>query len=99
MISLVGIYRIVNIITGESYVGQSKDIEKRWAEHDTMLQKGQHHSSKLQRAYDRYGAKAFIKTVLKIYPYYNKFTLDKDETMFIQMFNSYHRGYNMKPTP
>lgn len=30
---MTGIYKIENTITGEVYVGQSKNIEKRWANH------------------------------------------------------------------
>lgn len=34
------------------YVGQSIDIFKRWREHEKMLKRGNHHSYKLQQAYD-----------------------------------------------
>lgn len=95
---MIGIYRITNILTGMSYVGQSKDIERRWEQHDTMLCQGKHHSKKLQQAFNMYGPNVFIKTVLKIYPFYNKDILDRDEQMFIQIFNTYYRGYNMKST-
>ena len=33
MEKISGIYRIINTITGDSYVGSSKDIKRRWIEH------------------------------------------------------------------
>ena len=30
---MTGIYKITNKITGDCYIGQSIDIEKRWKEH------------------------------------------------------------------
>lgn len=93
---MIGIYRITNIITGENYVGQSKDIERRWQEHDDMLLNNKHHSKKLQNAFNIYGPYVFIKTVVKIYNVYDKECLNRDERMYIQVFNSYYRGYNMK---
>lgn len=92
---IVGIYRIVNIVTGECYVGQSKDIERRWQQHEEMLFHGNHHSKKFQQAFNTYGPNVFVKVVLKYYHNYDKDLLDRDEKMFVQMFNSYHRGYNM----
>lgn len=91
---MIGIYRIINIINGKSYIGQSKNIEKRWEQHDKMLFANKHHSKKLQRDFNLFGPNVFIKIVLKTYPCYDKGVLDKDEKMFIQIFNSYYRGYN-----
>ena len=31
--TLIGIYKIMNLVTGEIYIGQSKDIDKRLKEH------------------------------------------------------------------
>ena len=30
---MIGIYKITNKINGKVYIGQSNDIERRWAEH------------------------------------------------------------------
>ena len=30
---MVGIYKITNKLNGKVYIGQSNDIERRWAEH------------------------------------------------------------------
>ena len=33
MNKIIGIYRIINTITGDSYIGSSKDIKERWRNH------------------------------------------------------------------
>lgn len=54
-----GIYAIIHIATGRMYIGQSKAIEKRAAEHKSGLRAGRHHCAKLQRAFNKYGEQAF----------------------------------------
>lgn len=94
MLKITGIYRIYCVITGKSYIGQSKDIEKRWQEHDNLLKKGKHHSKSLQKDYNKYGDAFFIKEIIKLYPYYDKNTLNKIENFYICYYNSYYKGYN-----
>lgn len=36
---MIGIYKIENLINGKVYIGQSKDIKKRWNEHRKISQK------------------------------------------------------------
>ena len=54
-----GIYKLVNKETGQCYVGQSQRAKKRIKEHFRLLRHGKHSNQHLQRAYDKYGAKAF----------------------------------------
>ena len=56
---LVGIYRIVNLISGDFYIGSSKDIERRWSEHKRKLNIKKHQNVILQRAWDKYGENNF----------------------------------------
>jgi hypothetical protein len=44
-----GIYAIVSP-SGNLYIGNAKDTEKRWNQHRSALRKGVHHSTVLQRA-------------------------------------------------
>lgn len=64
---MMGIYEIVNWEDGKasSYVGSSVNIEKRWREHKCLLRHGTHDNSHLQRAWDKYGADAFVFSVLE----------------------------------
>lgn len=54
-----GIYKIVNSVTGECYVGQSVRVLKRISDHKCNLRKGTHSNPRLQNAWNKYGASAF----------------------------------------
>lgn len=53
-----GIYRVVDRTTGTCYVGQSRRLRKRIAEHFRLLGLRQHPNPHLQAAYDRAGPDA-----------------------------------------
>lgn len=61
----IGIYAIENIKTGDRYVGQSVNIEKRWARHKADLAVGRARSPALQEAWNYYGPDAFRFTILE----------------------------------
>ncbi|NFH69058.1 endonuclease [Clostridium botulinum] len=48
---VVGIYGIEDVKTGNIYVGQSKDIAKRWSNHVSFMKKGEYRYTALQEAY------------------------------------------------
>lgn len=58
-----GIYKITNTLTNAVYIGQAVVIKHRWYNHDRSLKKGDHRNCYLQRAYNKYGKEAFVKTV------------------------------------
>jgi group I intron endonuclease len=66
MIDQSGIYQIVHIETGRRYVGQAKNIKRRWSQHVRALSRGKHTSSHLQRAWDKYGIEAFAFHVIEL---------------------------------
>ena len=53
-----GIYEIVSA-SGKRYVGSAVDFAARWRCHRYELRRGKHHSSVLQRAWNKYGEQAF----------------------------------------
>jgi group I intron endonuclease len=62
-INTCGLYKIVNSVTNQCYVGQSQRIEKRLKEHFRLLRWGRHTNKHLQRAYDKYGADSFYGVI------------------------------------
>lgn len=60
-----GIYEILHRQTSYRYIGMSGDFDERWRAHQRMLQAGRHHCVLLQRAWDRYGADAFIFQIVE----------------------------------
>lgn len=57
--NLMGIYRISHPASGRFYIGSTVSYVARVRGHRCLLGKGKHHSSKLQRAWNKYGADAF----------------------------------------
>lgn len=75
-----GIYWIRNRINGKFYVGSSKDIEKRFQQHRSHLNKGVHANRHLQGAWKQYGETAFNFEVLE------ECSCDADELLEIEQW-------------
>lgn len=59
-----GIYMIQNKVNGKRYIGQSVDIEKRWREHKSELNRGYHINKHLQNSWNKYKEDNFEFTVI-----------------------------------
>lgn len=59
------IYKIENLINSHIYVGSSFEVEARKTKHFYLLDKGNHHSIHLQRAYNKYGKENFKFEILE----------------------------------
>lgn len=62
-----GVYQIRHLVSSKRYIGSaasSGGFVKRWNEHKLALSKVQHHSIKLQRAWDKYHTDSFVFEVL-----------------------------------
>ena len=62
-INTCGIYKIVNKVTGQCYVGQSQRMEKRIKEHFRLLRWNKHTNQHLQNAYNKYGVENFYGAI------------------------------------
>lgn len=63
-----GIYAIRCVPTGRLYVGSSIDIKDRWRWHRRDLKAGRHQNAKLQNAWRKHGAEAFVFEILELVP-------------------------------
>lgn len=61
-----GIYKIINNINDKYYVGSSNNIYKRWKYHKQDLNRGNHRSQYLQRAWNKYGEDNFTFVVTEL---------------------------------
>jgi group I intron endonuclease len=91
-----GVYAIRNVVNGKSYVGSSISVHNRMAAHKNQLNKGCHHSVKLQRAWVKYGANSFEFSVLELVSDTAK--LVEREQHYINSMNAVKAGYNISPT-
>lgn len=91
-----GIYKIEHIGSGKLYVGSAIHIGRRWGLHLRRLRKCNHHSAKLQNAWNKYGADAFVFSILENVD--NPENLLEVEQKWLDLTNAASRGYNMTPT-
>ncbi len=61
-----GIYEIRHVASGRRYIGSSANVEGRWRQHRSDLRHGKHHSRYLARAWNKYGAAAFVFAILEV---------------------------------
>ena len=57
------VYKITNTVTGDFYIGSSKNIKSRWAHHkckSTWMQ-----TAKLYQAFNKYGIKSFRLEIIE----------------------------------
>jgi group I intron endonuclease len=95
VLSISGIYRILNKKTGKSYVGSSLNVKKRISKHKTELKVNKHHSKKLQRSWNLHGEEVFIFSLLEAA---DKEALLNREQFWIDKFKCSSNGYNVLPT-
>lgn len=60
-----GIYRIINLTNGKSYVGSAARLDRREVNHWFHLKRGTHRNSHLQRAFSKYGRDSFRFEILE----------------------------------
>ena len=86
---MVGIYKITNQLTRESYIGQSNNIERRWSEHRKKMKIL---NTQLYQAMRLYGIQNFSFEVLEEC---NITELNEREKFYIQKYDTLNCGYNM----
>lgn len=83
------IYMISNVYNGRMYIGQTKNVEKRWVRHKNDLKHNNHHSKLLQEDWNIYGEEGFELIVLGDFENYNEM-----EIKYISEFDAINNGYN-----
>lgn len=80
------IYKITNLINGQSYIGQSTNYLRRFEEHK---RNSKHGKSKLYKALSEYGVDNFSIESLGEYENYCEM-----EMYYIKLYNTFENGYN-----
>ena len=60
-----GVYKITCTANGNYYIGVSKNIATRWRQHKNALNRGKHHSSKMQMDWNDFGDTSFSFEIVK----------------------------------
>ena len=87
---MTGIYRILNVLTNQSYIGQSRDIMSRFEEHYYHRTAAQ--ASPIDAAINYYGIQYFAFFILEVCDFAD---LDWKEDYYIKYFQSNIYGYNV----
>jgi group I intron endonuclease len=89
---IYGIYQIKNLINGKVYIGQSKDIERRWEQHKYVK-----NATYISRAIKKYGVNNFEFTTLEEIDEINNNLLMELEQKWMDNKKSYNKkyGYNL----
>ena len=87
---MVGIYKLINIITGQIYIGQSKDLAKRLEEH--FYHRTATNASPIDKAINYYGIQNFFFQIIEIC---DEKDLDWKEDYYIRSYQSNIYGYNI----
>ena len=87
------IYKIINKVTNEKYVGQTTNFSRRMLDHTQQLNSNRHKNPKLQASWNKYGEKNFSITKQE----YNltREELNEKEIEEIKKENSYENGFNL----
>lgn len=89
-----GIYAIRNKINGKVYIGSAVKTANRLSYHRSFLSREKHANSKLQRAWNRYGAGAFEFVVVESVAKHED--LIGREQYWIDELNAVDAGYNIR---
>lgn len=93
---ITGIYKIINNINGKVYIGQSKDIQRRWTTHkNRAFVLNKEYNKYLYRAFRKYGLDAFSFEVLEECQVDE---LDEKENQYIRQFHSCVDTYGYNET-
>lgn len=93
-LNVSGVYVITNILNNKQYVGQSKNIKRRWQDHSSKSihpRKQDEYNSLLYRAMREDGLENFTIKVLEECSIEN---LKEREVYWIEKLNTYNDGYN-----
>lgn len=87
------IYQIENLVTQESYIGQTIDIKRRKRTHFNELRNNTHKNPKLQNSFNKYGEQEFHFRFWEFDTTPEE--LNKLECEYIEKFNSLKNGFNL----
>lgn len=90
-----GVYAIRHDASGRIYVGSSKHVRTRLNQHLRALLAKHHHSRHLQRAWDKYGQRAF--TVILLEKVGVSKMLDEREQFWMDHFRACTKNFNSAP--
>ena len=90
---ICGIYKITNTITGDFYIGSSKDVKRRWAAHKWPSRWKRYPNNQMYLDMQKYGVEKFVFEILtEVEPE----ELKEKEQQFIETLKPTYNSCNAK---
>ena len=87
------VYKILNTVTGDFYIGSSRNVKRRWAVHKCPSVWKQHPNNPMYKDMQKYGVESFsFQILVPVLPEY----LTQVEQEFIEMLNPTYNNNNAK---
>ena len=87
------VYKILNTVTGDFYIGSSRNVKRRWAQHKYPSVWKHHPNNPMYKDMQKYGVDRFMFQILvPVMPEY----LTQVEQEFIEMLNPTYNNNNAK---
>ena len=93
MEKICGIYKITNTVTGDFYIGSSKDVRRRWVSHKCKSVWNNNPNSQLYQDMQKYGLDKFEFEILAEV---EADKLKETEQKFIEALKPTYNNYNAK---
>ena len=93
MEKISGVYRITNTITGDFYIGSSKDMKRRWAHHKCKYVWNKCPNNQLYKDMQKFGVNGFVFEVLEVV---EESFLKEREQYFIETLKPTYNRCNAK---
>ena len=90
---IIGVYKITNTITGDFYIGSSKDVKQRWAVHKCQSTWKNHPNNTMYLDMQKYSVDKFE---LQILEEVESEHLKEKEQQFIETLKPTYNNYNAK---
>ena len=87
------VYKITNTITGDFYIGSSKDVKRRWTEHKIPSTRKRYPNNQLYQDFQKYGVDKFAFELLAEVEIEK---LKEVEQQFIETLKPSYNNYNAK---
>ena len=90
---ICAVYKITNTITGDFYIGSSKDVKKRWKDHKCQSTWNEYPNKQLYQDMQKYGLENFVFEILE------EVEIDKlkeKEQQFIETLKPTYNNINAK---
>ena len=90
---IIAVYKITNTITGNFYIGSSKNVKQRWAVHKCKSKWNEQPNNPMYQDMQKYGVDKFAFEILEVVEVEK---LKEKEQEFIELLNPTYNNYNAK---